>query len=169
MSNDFIGSIGVSNPRKNSSSTQQGLSVETQEALDELGVDTSGITTEEQGAAALKIAQGQLEEEKKLKTKTINGNSINVLIQIKALAQKVGVSIDQDTDMQQILNKVSTTINQLRLDANNDQVKAAKLAYYQMEYNTIYSSYLDTLNSQAQLSKTMNNLANYNKIYQNLS
>jgi len=169
MSSEFIGSIGISSSKKNSSSTNHGLSVETQKALEELGVSIAGITTEEQGSAALAIAQAEVEESKKLKTQTIKGRKNNLTMQVKLLANKVGVTLNQDEDMQLILSKISYTINKLRIDAKNDQVKAAKLAYYQMEYNTIYASYLETLNSQAQLSKTMNHLASYNKIYQNLS
>lgn len=70
----------------------------------------------------------------------------NILQQARVLANKLDVEIEKTSDIKQILATISTKINKLRPESLNNQVKALKLSYYQVTYNSICHDSLDMLN-----------------------
>lgn len=164
-----IGSFGSANSMNIAISNSAKLTAATKAKLEALGIDTSHIATEAEGQAILKTAEAKQEEVKKVHA---NKGGFSAMKDIKAeakeLAAKIGVSISDNDKMDNILNKISEKINELRASAGNEPNKSAQIAQYQSRLDSISNEFLNMKSSKSQLNGSMNALAFYNKIYQNL-
>lgn len=161
-----VSASATSNTSSSSSSSTK-LTDATKAQLEALGIDTTNITTEADGQAALKAAEANKETAKMSQASNPSEDSIKT--DAKSLASELGVSISDDDTTDDILDKISSAISQLREAAGDDQTKLAEVEKYQDEYDTISGDYTNMQTSQAQLTNSMSGLASYNKIYQNLS
>ncbi|MFA7658481.1 MAG: hypothetical protein WCY19_03515 [Candidatus Gastranaerophilaceae bacterium] len=168
MASDSISSVNGTNSA-NGSSTSTALTAATKAKLEALGINTKNITTEAQGQTLLKTAQVKTEAMKKAKDSQKNSSKNSLKTEVKSLASEVGASISDNDTIDGILNKISSKISELRQSAGDDKVKLAEIQQYQSRFEAVSSQYSDRQAAQAQLSGSMNGLANLNKIYQNLS
>jgi len=150
---------------KSASSTK--LTQATKLALQSLGVDTTNITTETQGQTALSKAKA--EEAKKSQAPHGNPSEDSIKASAKSLATTVGVAIADKDSTSEIISKISAKITELKASAGEDKTKLAEVDNYQTQLDAISNSLASAKSGQAQLSGSMNGLANLNKIYQNLT
>jgi len=176
----MLSSIGAINSLKTSYGSyagNQALTVQTKFQLQSLGIDTSNITTESQGQITLQAMQGGFSSQGVEQTGQAQGSAASggssELDSLKddaiALAEKVGVSVSSDDDINDILDAISDAITQLQTEAANDPQKIAEVQEYQAEYDTLCesisfaqaSSDAATIQSTS-LQTSLSAMANYN-------
>ena len=173
---DSISSIGSSKSTSAASSTSsstaaQKLTDETKKKLQDLGVDTTSITTEAQGQIALLQALQQAQTAEKHPPEGIGGNGEmeSIKAQASALAAQVGATVSSNDKLPDIMDKISTAINSLQSQAGTDEAKLSQVQSYQSQYDAI-SGTLSQMQAQhaqkeAQMSGSMEGLASQNKLY----
>jgi len=166
--NSISGAGAASSIASGSSSSAQKLTDDTKKKLEELGVDTTGITTEAQGQIALLQAQQAQGGEKAHSGGGGKEAMENIKSQATALAAKVGVQVSSDEKISDIMAAIGPAIDAKVSAAGNDQTKIAEVQELQSEYDSISSS-LSNMQAQhqakqAQLTGSLEGLANYNKI-----
>lgn len=172
-----IGSIGSFGSSFAVSSVQSKLTQKTKAELEALGIDTSNIKSEEEGQALLQSAQstqqGQ-ETQQSQKSQKSGGNHAafeSLRQEAVKLAEKVGVSVSSTDKLSDIMDAISQAITDMQAQAANDPQKAAQVAQYQAEYESI-SQQIQSLEQSkpssssesgtSQLQASMAGLAAYN-------
>lgn len=178
MSVNAISSMSGASFSSSSTSSSTALTDATKKQLESLGIDTSQIKTEAEGQQKLKetqatqasqsgqSAQGQQQQ---------NGASSEIdtiKAQATDLASQLGVSVSDNDKVEDILENISTKLTEMTVQAGNDPQKLQELSQYESQFEMIGGEYLNLQAqkqaSQGQLTGSLNNLANYNKIFFNL-
>lgn len=169
-----IGAVGSVNSSYSVYGAQQVLSPQTKLQLQSLGIDTTNIKTEAQGQTALQSSQNsQTQGTQQAPPSGGGGNSAMESIKEEAvsLAQRVGVSVSSNDKIDDILDAIAGALSQLQAQAVNDPQKAAQIAQFQTEYQSLCQSVSDAQSSQQnssvqsasnQIQSGMNGLASYN-------
>jgi len=173
-----IGAIDSLKKAYGAYSGNQALTVQTKVQLEGLGIDTSNIKTESQGQITLQSMQGgnstqEVGQAKQAQGSAAGGGS-SELDSLKdeaiALAEKVGVSVSSDDDIDDIMDAISDAITQLQTEAANDPDKIAQVQEYQAEYDTLCQSVSfaqasseASLIQSSSLQTSLNAMASYNK------
>lgn len=164
---DYISSvIGNTSSNTNNSSSKSDLKEETKRELQKLGLNPDDYSTEKQAQEAIEQTQLQQQAAKV----NINKNKSEELInsEIKYLALRLRVLVADDDTIEKTLANIAFAINEKRISAGNDKSKLSEVKSYQNDYENILTDYAGIKTSREKLSASMNNLASYNKIYQNL-
>lgn len=173
-----IGSIGSINSAYNVYGAQP-LTPQTKAQLEALGINTTNITTEAQGQAALKASQGSQQAQNTQQAQAPHhrggGNSaIKALVEeALALAQKVGASVSSNAKLDEILDAIADALSKMQADAANDPKKAALFAQYQAEYLSLCqsaetlkasmeASHNQAVSAAGMMQSSMDGLASYN-------
>mgnify|MGYP001805805869 CR=1 FL=1 len=144
------------------------LSSATKAKLEALGIDTSKIKTEAQGQAILKAIEKRKKELHGILGPQEQPPKDNVKAEAKNLASAVGISASDDDTTNEILNKISAKLKQLRQSAGDDKEKLAQVKQFEGKYQEISGQVSDTPEAKAKLSASMDALANMNKFFLNL-
>lgn len=144
------------------------LTAATKAKLEALGIDTTNIKTEAEGQAILKAAEVNPKEIRKVHAPKSYSSIDSIRAEAMQLASKVGISVSGSDKIDDILNKISYKINELKVCAENNQNKLTQINQYQSELDSISSEFLNMKSSHTQLNNGMDALASYNKIYQNI-
>lgn len=147
-----------------SNTASNALTDETKAKLLALGVDVSNIKTEMQGEIALQQAQRQQKTQETAK----NSQEDSVKSEALSLASEVGASVSSDATTSDIMSAISAKISELQSSAGADVSKMQQVAEYQQQYDSLSTSIASQQMQQAQMASSMNGLANYNKIFQNI-
>lgn len=159
----------VSSSSGNNSSTKP-LSNETKKKLEALGIDTSNITSESDGKAALVTAQASAAAAKTSHSNSTSSQSGAVLkATVENFASKLGVSVAPNDDMATILNNLKTKITEMKASAGTDSTKLANANGNEATLATISDQYSQMKSAQAKLTGTLDSLASYNKAALGLS
>lgn len=145
------------------------LSEATKAKLETLGIDTANIKTEAEGQAILKMAEAKPEETRKTHASQGYSSMESIKAEALQLASQIGVSVSGSDKIDDILDKISYKINELRVNTGSDQNKPDQINQYQSKLDTLSNEFLNMQSSKAKLSNSLNCLAAYNKIYQNLN
>lgn len=153
-----ISSVSVAS--SSSASSSSALTEDTKKKLEALGIDTSNIKTETEGQQKLKEAQAaQASAQQKPQSNT----SMEIVEDnAKSLASKIGAVVGNDDKIDDIFDKISTKISDLKASAGNDETKKSAAEAFDSEYNTLYSEYNRVLSSMKMTGATA--LGNYNKV-----
>lgn len=173
MSNDSINSINptasTSSIGASSSTNTQKLTAATKVQLEALGVDTTNITTETQGQAALKAAQANQEAHHASKGAHKGNSSMDsIKAEATSLASQVGVSVSNTDKVDDILSNISAKISEMQAGAGDDKAKLAQVQQYETQLEAISAEFSKMQSSQQQLSSSMSSMASSNKLYHNL-
>jgi len=145
---------------------EQELTASTEARLRALGVDTSGIRTEAEGQAKLKIAEterwtnggtnGVQKEEKKAEDEN--------LIKARELADELDISYNNDENVTEISARIQKKLDEMKVEANGDFDKNADIGSYQKRLDEIEAGDM----SQANLETSMSMSASYNIAFHGL-
>ena len=141
----------------------QRLTATTKAKLEALGVDTKEIRTEAEGQMKLKEAQMSSSSGVQ-QSKPASPNEDSVLEEAKALASKLDISVSSTDTVDEIVDKITEKIEDMKLDAGKDFDKQANIKQYETELAMLEKSHM----SQIDLSATMNLTASMNMAYHNL-
>ena len=149
------------------SSAYQGqkLSRATKAKLEALGVNTFGIKTEAQGRMKLQevnIDRSNRTEKSKKSSKTTKTDE--VLEKARQLADDLNVSYSDSDTVDDILYKISSKVEKLMSDAQNDEAKQADAVYYSGRLNEVKRMQ----QSQIDLNASMNITASRNIAFHGL-
>lgn len=165
-------SIGVANIANminfGSGNSTATLTAATKAKLEALGIDTTNIKTEAEGQAILKAAEAKPEEIQKIHAPKSSSSINSIKAEVIQLASEVGISVSSSDKIDDILNKIAYKINELIVNAGNDQNKLTQINKYQSELDTLSNELSNMESTHTKLSNSMNTLALYNKIYQNI-
>ena len=140
----------------------QPLTAATKAKLSALGVDTKDIKTESEGK--MRLQEAQMSRNSESTDKVSKSNSDSILEEAKTLAKKLNISVGKHENINDILDKITNKISEMKADAGNDFDKLANVGSYDKELSMLESSHL----SQIDLSATMNLTANMNMVYHGL-
>lgn len=157
-----------------SSSLIQPLSEITRQKLQNLGIDASNIKTEQEGQTKIQEAQSaQANQQPQAiqQQQSIGQNSQMDSIKEQALelADKIGVSLPKNAKLSEIMEKISDKITSMQAQAAKDPSKAAEVAKYAAEFQSLAQtvSNMQTSKQASQavgdkLQSSMSALAAYN-------
>ena len=177
-----IGSVGNIYAPNGVNGAQQALSAQTKSQLQSLGIDTTNITTETQGQAALQSSQGSQQSQNTQQTQGTQqsshaGGGNSAIQSIKndaiALAQKVGASVGSNDKLNDILSSISQALSNMQAQAANNPQKLDRVNACQSEYQSLCQSISSVQSSMeaskaqsqagaSQIQGSMNGLAIYN-------
>lgn len=168
-----IGGAGASSSvASSSSSSAQKLTDETKRKLEELGVDTSSITTEAQGQIALMQAMQTQGGEKSGHGGGNKEEMESLKAEATSLAAQVGVAVSSDEKLSDIMDAIPQAISNLQAQAGTDEAKLSQVKAYQDEFDAISGSLNDMQAqkqaSQAKLTGSLAGMAQSNQIYHKL-
>lgn len=173
------GISSISSYSTTTSSSTQALTAQTKMQLQSLGVDTSQITTETQGQAALQEAQSSQSSQQTQSTQqsqqaSSSGNN-SLKEQAKALAAELGIAVPDKAKLSEIMDQISTKLEQMQAQSVSSPNQASQVAKYQAEYQSLANSVSESQSVKAaqstqassksgasQLQSSLNGLANYN-------
>ncbi len=138
------------------------LTAATRAKLSALGVDTKYIKTEAEGQ--IKLKEAQIERFSNSSEESQNNSTDDVLEEAKELAAKLDVYIASTDTIDDIIDKLTAKIEQMKEDAGEDFDKLADVNYYERELAMIEKSNM----SQLELSASMNLTANLNIAFHGL-
>ena len=147
----------------------QKLSQATKDEMDRLGIPYNDSTSESQ--AKMLIEQAKTQQDKNNNTSNNNASSQNSLLeQAKKLAQKLGLSVDEKANFEELLSQIETTLEE-KINTNSDNVQmltelkgySRQLAMLQSQATGSYGS--DSTNQALMMSLEM--LSQYNKSFLN--
>ncbi|MCR4881288.1 MAG: hypothetical protein K6A44_04975 [bacterium] len=143
----------------------QPLTPATKAKLTALGYDTSSIKTEAEGRMKLQelLLDKTQSSDKTKKTNKSNGEDY-VMAKVKRLADELNVSYSDDDTVDDIINRITTKVEELMAKAGDDKDKKADAIYYGGRLNEVKRM----LESQIDLSGTMNMTANMNIAFHGL-
>lgn len=165
MNNDSI-NLNV-NLQKQQTNVPQALTDATKKKLELYGVDTSKIKTEDEGQKELTRVEKEIEKEDNSKKNSEQKNSMNLTYTVKQLAKQIGTNVETYDSTEKILSKTYKKISELK-DSDDKNLDRTKLKTYEENYQLILQKYLTTKRKQDELNDSMNSLAYYNKIFQNM-
>ena len=153
-----IGLIGYMN-RLSYSTGGQPLTPATKAKLEALGIDTSNIKTEAEGKARLIAAQAERSSSAEKTSKSSKSNSNDdVMEKVKQLADDLNVSYSDNDTVDDIIDKISSKVEKLIAEAENDESKQPDAVYYKGRLNEV----MQMQQSQIDLSASMSVSANMN-------
>jgi len=184
-----IGNMGMSTSFLGLTSSTQKLTDATKKQLESLGIDTTKITTETQGQTALQQSQSTQSSQSSQQTQQAQnggqqhtgGNAEIQALKLQAteLAAQLGITVQPDEKLSEILAAVQPALDAKLSAAGNDQSKMAEVQSLQAEFNSISSSLsnMKAQNSQQTqgsqgtqtLNTSLNNMAVMNMVYHGLS
>lgn len=138
----------------------QKLSETTRAKLLALGIDPTNVTSEAEAKTLIQNAQNKRQTVNKTENssgKTVCASECEVLTKAKNLARKLGVSIKEESPLDEILQTLSDKINELA------DGEAANTKEYQGELNSIKSEYSSIQQNQNSMFSMLNMTANVNK------
>lgn len=156
MSVNAISSASTGSASGSSASATQ-LSQDTINKLKALGLDPTKYTSELQAKQAIEEAQ-----EKQAPQKPNSKDSFSTLkTEAQDLASQMGVIVGNSDKISDIMDKISTQIDELQSSAGTDETKLSQVNDYNTQY-TALSSELSQLQASQNMTGAMA-LANYNK------
>lgn len=150
-----------------SASSSSALSQETINKLKALGLDPTKYSSEAQAQQAITEKTEQNNSSSSSSQKSGSSNFATIKTEVQDLASKMGIYVESNDKIDDILSKISDKISELEGTAGSDQAKEAEVNGYQNEY-TIISAEL----SQLEASRSMagaSAMASYNKAALGLS
>lgn len=156
------------------SSSAKKLTEETKKKLQDLGVDTTSITTEAQGQIALLQALQQAQNREQAHHSGEKNEEMQSLKSAAiSLASQVGVSVSSTDKLPDILSNIANAINNIQSQAGTDQTKLEQAQGYQNQLDAINASLANMQAqkqaAQAKISGSMEGLASQNKLYHKIS
>ena len=174
ISSTSAGSTASSTSSSSSSSAPK-LTDETKKQLQDLGVDTTNITTEAQGQIALLQAQQQTQGGEKHHSCGGKAEMESLKAEATSLAGKVGVQVSSNEKLSDIIAAIGPAIDAKVSAAGNDQAKISEAQELQTEYASLSSSLSNMQAQHAQsaqgsqgeqaINSSLNNMATQNKLY----
>lgn len=184
-----IGNMGMSTSFLGVTSSAQKLTDATKKQLESLGIDTTKIKTEAQGQTALQQAQSTQSSQSSSQTQHAQngthqhtgGNAEIQALKTQAteLAAKLGVTVQPDEKLSEILAAIQPALDAKLSASGNDQSKLAEVQSLQAEFNTISSSLSSIQAQQPQksegsqgsqaISNSLSSMAVMNMVYHGLS
>ncbi len=139
------------------------LTETTKAKLIALGVDITGIVTESEGQTKLREAEFErISGPSNQSKKTSENNS--ALQEARKLANDLNVSYSDTDTVDDLIGKISTRINELKIAAGDDFDKKEKVVQYERRLEEIINSYT----SQLQLDASMSLMSNLNIAFHGL-
>lgn len=162
-----IGAVSMINYMNRMSAAFQGqkLTAATKAKLEALGVDTSTIKTEAEGR--MKLQQVLTEKShgaEKSKKVHKNGPEEEIMAKVKKLADDMNVSYSDNDTVDDILNRITTKVEELMANAGDDNKKKSEAIDFGGRLNELK----EMQQSQVDLSGTMNMTANMNIAFHGL-
>ena len=127
-----------------SNQNQNNISSSTKVKLESLGVNISSVSSESEAQAlidklkAAKAGTQQQAAEKKESSST-SASETETLSEAKSLASKMGLVLNNDTSIDEILSQISNKIRELSTSENPSERQMAQA--YQAQLSTISNSY----------------------------
>ena len=161
MSINNISNLGTSY----SFCTQNKLSEETKRKLQALGIDVTNVTSEAQAQMLITAAQSrqQVQKTDNSNKDTTCSSELELITKAKTLANKMGVSVSQNSTMSEILTSLSNKISTLTAQAENNQTKTNEIQQFRTELTSLQNEYSTLIQSQNSIFSVMNMSANLNK------
>ena len=154
-----------------SNQKQNNISSSTKVKLESLGVNISSVSSESEAQAlidklkAAKAGTQQQAAEKKESSST-SASETETLSEAKSLASKMGLVLNNDTSIDEILSQISNKIRELSTSENPSERQMAQA--YQAQLSTISNSYNSIQSSQQNMYSAMNMMLINNKYSLNL-
>ena len=165
-----VSSISTSMSATQWGAYQQKLSEATKAELEKLNIPYTDSTTESQAKILIDKAKEQQAQEE-TNSNAQNGTSTDELLeQAKKLAQKIGLSVDENISFEELMTKLETTLEE-KIKASSDNVQMLnQLKEYSRQLATLQaqsvgSSGMDSTNQALMMSLEM--LGQYNKSFLN--
>lgn len=150
MSSPINGVGGSSSPSHNIDEAGfEELTEETEAKLQEFGIDISNIDSEEEGQMTLReleYAQSRGNSQQlDCQARQVSGPLDNAMQEnVKDLASKVGVSVETNDSVDDILNNISKQITELKNKAEDDPQRLSEIKGYEESYNSLCKEYQQT-------------------------
>lgn len=154
-----------------SNQKQNNISSSTKVKLESLGVNISSVSSESEAQAlidklkAAKAGTQQQAAEKKESSST-SVSETETLSEAKSLASKMGLVLNNDTSIDEILSQISNKIRELSTSENPSERQMAQA--YQAQLSIISNSYNSIQSSQQNMYSAMNMMSINNKYSLNL-
>lgn len=142
------------------------LSSETKAKLESLGITATDGMTEAEAQAKISEAEARQNPQNQDEGGQEQGNSseAEIMADVKSLASKVGVSVASDADVSEILDDISSELEVMLEEAENNPSILAQLSEYLSELTSLDDQYQSIQNSQASMYSAMNMISTNNKI-----
>ena len=154
-----------------SNQKQSNISSSTKVKLESLGINISTVSSESEAQSLidkLKAAKagGQKQVEQKQESVSSSSSEADTLADAKSLANKMGLVLNNDTSLDEVLNQISVKIRELSTSENPSERQMAQA--YQAQLSTISNSYNSIQSSQQNMYSAMNMMSINNKYSLNL-
>ena len=154
-----------------SNQKQNNISSSTKVKLESLGINISTVSSESEAQSLidkLKAAKAGTQQQtaEKKESASSSTSEANTLAEAKSLASKMGLVLNNDTSIDEILSQISTKIRELSTSENPSERQMAQA--YQAQLSTISSSYNSIQSSQQNMYSAMNMMSINNKYSLNL-
>lgn len=140
------------------------LSSETKAKLESLGITATDGMTESEAQAKIASAEAQQNSQNGEEQEQGNSSEAEIMADVKSLASKVGVSVASDADVSEILDDISSELEVMLEEAENNPSILAQLSEYLSELTSLDDQYQSIQNSQASMYSAMNMISTNNKI-----
>jgi len=152
---------GTTAATESTSAKKSQLSTQTKNKLEALGITaTDGMTeTEAQALIAAKESAnsgGQQQQE--------NSTESEILAEAKSLASLVGVSVSSDADVSEILDDISSELEDMLEDAENNPAVLSQLSNYLSQLSSLDERYDSLQSTQSSMYAAMNQIGENNKL-----
>lgn len=150
-----------------SGTTQNKLSEETKRKLQALGIDATNVTSEAQAQMLISAAQSR----QQVQQANNDGSSQNtcsgeteLISRARSLASEMGVSVSNDKSLSDIISLLSSKINAMSWQQEDNGLKTNEIQRFQTELSSLESEYSALNESQNSIFAAMNMTANLNKM-----
>ena len=142
----------------------QKLSAQTKSKLIALGVDANMIKTEKEGQIKLREAQLERYSNNQNVSFKKDQETNDVLQEARNLASKLDIQTSENDTVDEIVDKITNKISEMKTNAGEDFDKLADVNYYEKQLAMLETAHL----SQIDLNATLNLTANMNAFYHGL-
>lgn len=154
-----------------SNQKQNNISSSTKVKLESLGVNISSVSSESEAQSLiekLKAAKAGTQQQatEKKEAASSSTSEAETLSEAQSLASKMGLVLNSDSSVDEILNQISSKIRELSTSENPSDRQMAQA--YQAQLNTISSNYNALQSSQQNMYSAMNMMSINNKYSLNL-
>ncbi len=141
------------------------LSDETRRKLKSLGIDPSSVVSEAQAkqmiAQIINVQAVTDVDNSNTTSKNVCNSELEIRTRAKVIASKLGITVSQNQDEEEVLQTLSSKINELISKENSEKLK--ELNIYQNEVNTLLSEISTIKQNQNSMYAMLNMSANVNK------